>query len=155
MKTINEITQEKQNIQNEINSLKELISLKENMINLLDKELSILSNKETELINCSYLSYVDNNENINMEQIDKETFIDILKNNVVEIQYIKKNGDVVFRSITLENDRLPISLSETKTNKNISQNNNKYIFVFDIEELKWKKFLFSKIIEASIVLPPC
>ena len=83
--------------------------------------------------------------------IDKTDIYDMLKYNVIVVDFIKVNGDKRSMTCTLRSDIIPTSpASDDEVNRNREPNEGVQV-VWDTVSTGWRSFRYDSVVEAYIV----
>ena len=152
----------KTDLENEVVKLQHLIQLKKSQIDMINEEMVILNNGDYKIKgNETSLKLREvSEEEIITEMInqcdvnDKDELLTLFNHSAFEMEYTKKNGECVFRQLTLNlelarnitsNSELEFYEDITSSNKPLS---NEYIYAFDLNSEKMKKFIVENFIQA-------
>jgi len=149
MNNIKKIEQQQMEIAEEIYDLKQLIENKKQQLVLLEEEKKYYAGFSYKAPECDEEDE-DEEENdwLYEEVYPGDTFTtDFLKDNIVEIRYEKKNGDIVLKEITLI-DNYIIDYVSQKGGRTLKEG---HFYGFDINDSRFKDWIYEKIISFKIL----
>ena len=158
---MNTLETRKTDLENEVVKLQHLIQLKKSQIEMINEEMVILNNgnytiqdnttptKQREVSEEEIIIEMINECDVN----DKDDLLTLFNHTAVEMEYTKKSGEQVFRELTLNlelarditsNPELEF-YEDTTSSKGLT---DEYIYVFDLNSEKMKKFIVKNFIQS-------
>jgi hypothetical protein len=149
MSNIKKIEKQQMEIAEEIYDLKQLIENKKQQLILLEEEKKYYAGFSYKAPVCEEDEIEEEKRDWEYEEVQPgENFsIDILKHNVVEIRYEKKNGDIVIKEITLMSNFI-IDYVSQKGGRTLKDG---HFYGFDINDNRFKDWIYDKIISYKIL----
>jgi hypothetical protein len=154
---MNTLETRKTDLENEVVKLQHLIQLKKSQIEMINEEMAILNNGNYTIQDNTIHTKqreVSEEEMINECDVnDKDDLLTLFNHTAVEMEYTKKSGEQVFRELTLNlelarditsNPELEF-YEDTTSSKGLS---DEYIYVFDLNSEKMKKFIVKNFIQS-------
>jgi hypothetical protein len=79
----------------------------------------------------------------------KNEMIDALQNAIVQVRFVKLNGDERIMTCTLRSDILPIVEEHVPSTRKSKPEGN--ISVWDVDKKAWRSFLIDRVISAKVI----
>jgi len=140
MKSIKQIETEQMAIAEEIFNMKKIIEIKHQQLALLEEEKKYYSG-------FSYKAPIDEDE-------EELSLLELLKVDLVNITYKKKNGDIVEREITLMEEVISDYVNEDDVcdyEDKKSKAKDGYFYAFDCSKKIFKLFILDNVIEYEAI----